>query len=47
MARLLERYKKEIVPKLKEDFGYKNVYQVPALQKIVINMGVKEGGPGY
>ncbi|MBU1863957.1 MAG: 50S ribosomal protein L5 [Candidatus Omnitrophica bacterium] len=42
MARLFEKYKKEIVPKLREDFGYKNIHTVPALQKIVINMGVKE-----
>jgi len=43
MSRLFEKYKKEIVPQLLHDFNYKNVHQVPALQKIVINMGVKEG----
>jgi len=42
MARLLEKYKKEISPKLANDFVYKNVHQIPVLQKIVINMGVKE-----
>jgi large subunit ribosomal protein L5 len=39
-ARLKEKYAKEIVPKLKEQFGYKNVMQVPKLSKIVVNMGV-------
>lgn len=39
-ARLKVKYIKEIVPKLKEQFGYKNVMQVPKLEKIVINMGV-------
>src|SRR5260221_3425558 len=40
MARLLERYQKEIVGKLAENFGRKNVLSLPRLQKIVINMGV-------
>ena len=35
-------YDREIVPALKEKFGYKNVMQVPRLSKIVINMGVGE-----
>ncbi|MFZ4125823.1 MAG: 50S ribosomal protein L5 [Rickettsiales bacterium] len=35
-------YDKEIVPALKEKFGYKNVMQIPRLTKIVINMGVGE-----
>ncbi|MGI6112586.1 MAG: 50S ribosomal protein L5 [Mahellales bacterium] len=42
MARLKEKYIKEIVPALMEKFGYKNVFQVPKLEKIVINMGVGE-----
>ncbi len=42
MARLQEVYKKEVVPKLKERFGYANVMQVPKLTKITINMGVGE-----
>ncbi len=41
-ARLKVKYYKEIVPKLKEQLGYKNVMQVPRLEKIVINMGVGE-----
>jgi large subunit ribosomal protein L5 len=39
-ARLKEKYVKEIVPKLKEQFSYKSVMQVPKLDKIVVNMGV-------
>jgi len=40
MARLLERYKTEIVPKLAEQFGHKNLLAVPRLEKIVVNVGV-------
>ena len=40
MARLQEQYKTEIVPRLKEKFGYRNVMQVPRLSKIVVNMGL-------
>ena len=39
---LKDRYKAEIVPALKEKFGYKSVMQVPKLEKIVINMGVSD-----
>lgn len=42
MARLKEKYKKEIVPTLMKRFGYKNVMQVPKLEKIVVNVGVGE-----
>jgi len=42
MARLRERYTKEIVPALMRDLGYTNVLQVPRLQKIVLNMGLGE-----
>ncbi|MCC7259718.1 MAG: 50S ribosomal protein L5 [Alphaproteobacteria bacterium] len=41
-ARLQEVYTKEIRGKLQQEFGYKNVMQVPRLEKIVINMGVGE-----
>ncbi len=37
--RLKEKYQKEIAPKLKEQFGYESVMQIPKLEKIVINMG--------
>jgi large subunit ribosomal protein L5 len=39
-ARLKQRYAKEIVPKLKEQFNYKSIMEVPKLDKIVVNMGV-------
>jgi len=42
MARLKELYVNEIVPQLMKDFGYKNVMQVPKLEKIVVNMGLGE-----
>jgi large subunit ribosomal protein L5 len=41
-ARLKEKYTKELVPKLESDLGIKNVNEVPALTKIVVNMGVGE-----
>jgi large subunit ribosomal protein L5 len=40
IARLAVRYKDEIAPKLKEKFNYKNVMQIPKLEKIVVNMGL-------
>ena len=40
MARLLERYQKEIAPRLAERLGRKNRLSLPRLQKIVVNMGV-------
>jgi large subunit ribosomal protein L5 len=42
MARLQEVYKKSVVPKLQERFGYQNVMQVPKITKITVNMGVGE-----
>lgn len=39
-ARLYEKYVNEVVPTLKEKRGYKNVHQIPRLEKIVVNMGV-------
>lgn len=40
--RLKARYREEIVPALREQFGHANVMQVPGLTKIVVNMGVGE-----
>jgi large subunit ribosomal protein L5 len=40
MARLKEVYKKEIVPALTKQFGYKSPMEVPRITKIVLNMGV-------
>jgi large subunit ribosomal protein L5 len=42
MARLKEVYKKEIVPALTKQFGYKSTMEVPRVTKIVLNMGVGE-----
>jgi large subunit ribosomal protein L5 len=38
--RLYEKYVNEVVPALKEKRGYKNVHQIPRIEKIVVNMGV-------
>ena len=40
--RLKEKYENEVVKELMEEFGYKNVMQVPKLEKIVINVGLGE-----
>jgi large subunit ribosomal protein L5 len=40
--RLKEKYRTEIAPALKDEFGYPNVMQIPGLTKIVVNMGVGE-----
>jgi large subunit ribosomal protein L5 len=40
MARLQDRYQKEIVPQLKKKLGRENIHSIPKLQKIVVNMGV-------
>ena len=42
MARLKEQYQNEMVDALIKKFGYKNIMEVPKLDKIVINMGVGE-----
>ncbi|WP_326511864.1 50S ribosomal protein L5 [Clostridium intestinale] len=42
VPRLHEKYEKEVVQAMIEKFGYKNVMEVPKLEKIVINMGVGE-----
>jgi large subunit ribosomal protein L5 len=42
MPRLQKRYVETLAPSLRTEFGYKNVMQVPKLEKIVINMGVGE-----
>ena len=39
-ARLYDKYVTEVVPALQQKFGYKNVMQIPRLEKIVINMGL-------
>ena len=42
MSRLKEKYKKEVVPALSKEFGYKNVMAVPRVEKVVVNMGLGE-----
>ncbi len=40
--RLLDRYKSEIVDKLRDEFKYGNVHEVPRVEKVVVNMGLGE-----
>jgi len=42
VERLKEKYQKEVAPALTEKFGYKNVMQLPKVEKVIINMGVGE-----
>lgn len=42
MARLKDKFNNEITPALQQKFGYKNVMQVPRLEKVVVNVGVGE-----
>src|ERR1700745_273425 len=42
VPRLKERYRAEVAPALRDEFGFANVMQVPGLTKIVVNMGVGE-----
>jgi len=42
MSRLKERYRKEIIPNLMRLYGYKNIMQVPRLDKVVLNIGLGE-----
>ncbi len=43
MNRLSEKYKKEVIPALKEELGYRNDLSVPRLEKVVISMGTGQG----
>ena len=40
MARLKDKYLTEVVPALQQKFNYKNVMEIPRLEKIVLNMGL-------
>jgi large subunit ribosomal protein L5 len=42
MSRLKEKYSKEIVPAMIKEFGYRNIMEVPKLEKAVLNMGLGE-----
>lgn len=48
---LREKYKKEIVPKMQEKFGYKNKHAVPKIEKVMVNVGINrsiaEKNPKY
>lgn len=41
-VRLKERYRTEIAPRMREEFGYANVMQIPKIEKIVVNVGLGE-----
>jgi Ribosomal protein L5 len=42
MARLKEKYQKEVAPAMIEKFSYKNVMEIPRIEKVIVNMGVGE-----
>lgn len=42
MSRLKEKYKTDVIPAMMQKFGYKNIMQVPKLEKVVVNMGLGE-----
>lgn len=42
MARLKERYRGEVVPQMTKAFGYRNIMQVPKIEKVVVNVGAGE-----
>lgn len=42
MSRLKESYEREILPALMERYGYRNIMQVPRLEKVVLNIGIGE-----
>ncbi|MDN5302077.1 MAG: large subunit ribosomal protein [Thermoanaerobacteraceae bacterium] len=42
MSRLKQKYENEVVPALKKKFNYKNIMEVPKLEKVVINMGISD-----
>lgn len=42
MVRIRDQYSQDVIPALTEEFGYQNVYQVPKLEKIVLNIGLGE-----
>lgn len=42
MSRLKQKYENEVVPALKQKFNYKNIMEVPKLEKVVVNMGISD-----
>lgn len=45
--RMKERYNAQAVPNLMKKFGYKNIMQVPKLEKVVLNVGLGEGAQNF
>ncbi|NLZ54384.1 MAG: 50S ribosomal protein L5 [Thermoanaerobacteraceae bacterium] len=42
MSRLQDKYLNEVVPALKQRFNYKNIMEVPRIEKVVVNMGIND-----
>ena len=42
MSRLQDRYRDEVIPALRKEFGYTNVMAVPKIERVVVNMGLGE-----
>src|SRR5258706_12838633 len=42
MNRMLERYQKEAVPALQKDFNFRNIMEVPRIEKVVVDIGLGE-----
>lgn len=40
MTSIREKYQKEIIPEMKKEFGLKNVFEVPKIEKVVVNVGI-------
>ena len=43
IPRLKERYQEQVIAALRSEYGYKNIMQVPRLEKVVVNVSLKEG----
>jgi len=43
MARLKEKYNNEVAPEMMKKFGYKNIMEIPKLEKVIVNMGIGDG----
>jgi large subunit ribosomal protein L5 len=43
-SRLLKHYRERARPRLREEFGYKNLHQVPRFEKVIVNVGIGDAG---
>lgn len=43
MLKIKEKFNKEVVPSLKEKFGYKNAFAIPRIEKVIVNVGTGKG----